>query len=76
MEQRRLGTSGLQVSAIGLGRALDLTVTAEGVETAEQADRVLAAGCTFGQGYLFSPPISAEEVYTLLPLSQMIEARD
>jgi diguanylate cyclase (GGDEF)-like protein len=68
--------SAILEAVIGLGRALDLTVTAEGVETAEQADRVLAAGCTFGQGYLFSPPMPAEEISTLLTLSQVIEARD
>jgi len=68
--------SAILEAVIGLGRALDLTVTAEGVETAEQADRVLAAGCTFGQGYLFSPPIPAEEIAELLTVSQMIDVRD
>lgn len=45
------------VSAItGLGRALDVETTAEGVETAEQLLFLRTAGCRFAQGYLFSRP--------------------
>jgi diguanylate cyclase (GGDEF)-like protein len=43
-------------SVIGLGRAMGLTVTAEGVETPEQMNALVAAGCTELQGYLFSHP--------------------
>jgi diguanylate cyclase (GGDEF)-like protein/PAS domain S-box-containing protein len=42
---------------LDLGRSLDLSVVAEGIETPEQADRLLALGCAYGQGYLFSRPI-------------------
>jgi diguanylate cyclase (GGDEF)-like protein len=46
------------VSAItGLGRALDIETTAEGVETAEQLVFLRTAGCRFAQGYLFSRPV-------------------
>jgi diguanylate cyclase (GGDEF)-like protein len=45
-----------------LGRALDLTVTAEGVETQEQLEAIRAEGCTEMQGYLFSPPLPAAEL--------------
>jgi diguanylate cyclase (GGDEF)-like protein/PAS domain S-box-containing protein len=45
---------------LDLGRSLDLTVVAEGIETVEQADRLLALGCAYGQGYLFSRPIVPE----------------
>ena len=45
-----------------LGRALGLTVTAEGVETAEQHRFVRAAGCHQLQGFLFSPPVAAERI--------------
>jgi EAL domain-containing protein (putative c-di-GMP-specific phosphodiesterase class I) len=45
------------VSAItGLGRALDVETTAEGVETAEQLAFLRTAGCRLAQGYLFSRP--------------------
>ncbi len=39
-----------------MGRALGLDVVAEGVETAEQAVLVAAAGCGFAQGYFFGRP--------------------
>ena len=39
----------------GLAASLDMTATAEGVETAEQLDMVRALGCVEMQGYLFSP---------------------
>ncbi len=45
-----------------LGRALGLTVTAEGVETGEQHRFVRAAGCHQLQGFLFSPPVEAERI--------------
>jgi EAL domain-containing protein (putative c-di-GMP-specific phosphodiesterase class I) len=45
-----------------LGRALGLTVTAEGVETSEQHRFVRAAGCHQLQGFLFSPPVAAERI--------------
>jgi len=37
-----------------------VTVIAEGVETAAQADALRAAGVSMAQGFYFSPPISAE----------------
>ena len=53
-------------AVIGLGRALGITVTAEGVETADQLERVRLAGCTEVQGYLFSRPLSARNAFLLL----------
>ena len=42
---------------LGLARALNLKVVAEGVETVQQKDLLRAAGCTQLQGYLFSKPM-------------------
>jgi EAL domain-containing protein (putative c-di-GMP-specific phosphodiesterase class I) len=53
-------------SIVHLGRALGLTVTAEGVETAEQHRFLQALGCHQLQGYLFSKPVPAEEIDRLL----------
>jgi diguanylate cyclase (GGDEF)-like protein len=41
----------------GLAADLGLRVVAEGVETAEQARRLVARGCTLGQGHHFLPPV-------------------
>ena len=41
---------------VSLGRAIGLTVSAEGVETQAQAEILLAAGCDQLQGYLFGMP--------------------
>ena len=43
-------------SLVSLAHALDLTVTAEGVETADQADLLRAIGCDAGQGWHFGRP--------------------
>ena len=49
-----------------LGASLGMSTTAEGVETAEEFERLRADGCTEVQGYLFSPPQPATEVARLL----------
>jgi len=41
-------------------------VVAEGVERAEQRDALYAAGCGLIQGYLFSKPVSADELSRML----------
>jgi diguanylate cyclase (GGDEF)-like protein len=51
---------------IGLARALQLNVVAEGVESEEQARFLAHAGCTEMQGYLFSPPRPFDEISAML----------
>ena len=50
---------------VALGNSLGLAVIAEGVETSEQRDFLLANDCKAYQGYLFSKPlpIDAFEIY-------------
>ena len=50
----------------GLGRSLNITTTAEGVETLDQLDRLRAEGCNQVQGFLFSAAKPASEVAELL----------
>ncbi len=52
-------------SVVHLGRALGLTVTAEGVETAEQQRFLQAVGCHLLQGYLFAKPMTAQVPITM-----------
>jgi diguanylate cyclase len=56
-------------SVVHLGRALGLTVTAEGVETVEQQRFLQAVGCHLLQGYLFSKPVQAHQIDEMLKLS-------
>jgi diguanylate cyclase (GGDEF)-like protein/PAS domain S-box-containing protein len=50
----------------GLGRSLNITTTAEGVETMDQLDWLRAEGCTEVQGFLFSAARPASEIEALL----------
>src|SRR5205807_6510453 len=45
-----------------LAHTLNMTTTAEGVETEQQLETLRAAGCTEMQGYLFSRPVPAPEL--------------
>ncbi|NML61905.1 EAL domain-containing protein [Massilia sp. RP-1-19] len=47
----------IAIAIIQLGKSLNLSVIAEGVETAEQADFLLRHGCNLAQGYLYSRPV-------------------
>lgn len=44
-------------AVVSLAQALELDVTAEGIETAEQAARLRDLGCRYGQGSYFSGPL-------------------
>jgi EAL domain-containing protein (putative c-di-GMP-specific phosphodiesterase class I) len=55
------------VSAIlAIGSALDMPVTAEGVETEAQLDTLRRLGCETVQGFYFAQPLSAEECLAAL----------
>ncbi|MEI8096200.1 MAG: bifunctional diguanylate cyclase/phosphodiesterase [Spirochaetales bacterium] len=48
-------------AVISMARALNLDITAEGVETSAQADYLNRTGCTYGQGWLYAKPMPLEE---------------
>jgi diguanylate cyclase (GGDEF)-like protein len=53
-------------ATVALAEALDLTVTAEGVETEEEADLLRNAGCAQFQGFFFAKPVGAAAISDLL----------
>ena len=53
-------------SIIALAKSLDLTVTAEGIETSAQEHELKSLHCANGQGYLFSKPVPQAEISALL----------
>ena len=56
-------------AVVALGKDLNVTVLAEGVETPEQLALLVAANCAEGQGHLFSKPVPAEDVVRTLDAS-------
>jgi diguanylate cyclase (GGDEF)-like protein len=54
---------------IAFAKALNLSITAEGIETAEQLALLQALKCDRGQGYYFSKPITGDEMSNILATS-------
>ncbi|MBD2435501.1 EAL domain-containing protein [Nostoc sp. FACHB-110] len=66
--QMQQGNRNYQVvqTIITLSDQLGLAVLAEGIETPQQSQWLQQLGCEFGQGYLFSKPLPADEIDLLL----------
>ena len=60
------GSRAMMLSSIALARALNMGVTAEGVETEEQAELVRLAGCDQIQGWLYYRALPAAEIDRLI----------
>jgi diguanylate cyclase (GGDEF)-like protein/PAS domain S-box-containing protein len=60
------GDRALCEAIIVLAHKLGLKVIAEGIETEQQFQLLLEAGCDYGQGYLISKPAPAEEIELIL----------
>ena len=52
-------------AALSIGRAAELGVVAEGVETEDQLELLRAAGCHFVQGFLLGRPVPPEQCRAL-----------
>jgi EAL domain-containing protein (putative c-di-GMP-specific phosphodiesterase class I) len=59
------GSRAVAESIVAAARARKMRVVAEGVETTEQQQAILATGCEIVQGYVFGPEASAAEVSQL-----------
>jgi EAL domain-containing protein (putative c-di-GMP-specific phosphodiesterase class I) len=56
--------SSIARAVIALGRSMQLTVIAEGVETEQQQAFLRSEGCDEGQGYLYSHAVSASDFFS------------
>jgi diguanylate cyclase (GGDEF)-like protein len=63
---QHLGDTEIVRLILALAHTLNLDTIAEGVETQEHIAELQALGCYLGQGYIFSPPVSAEEAEELI----------
>ena len=65
-ETAKPNSQGILQFIIDLARWMHLDVVAEGVETAEQLERLRQIGCDYVQGYYFARPMPCEEFKALL----------
>ena len=54
-------TRDILANVIALGKALDMEIICEGIETPEQEKLLLSLGCYYGQGYLNAKPMPAKD---------------
>lgn len=66
------GSRAMMLSSIAVARALHMGVTAEGVETEEQADMVRLAGCDQIQGWLYYRAMPAAEIDRLIEAQNLL----
>lgn len=64
------------LSAVALTRSLGVPLVVEGVETAEQAERLTATGTELAQGYLYSRPVEPAALGPLLPARLPLPSAD
>jgi sensor c-di-GMP phosphodiesterase-like protein len=62
----------ISTAIIDLAKSLNLHIVAEGIETQNQLIFFRDRGCHAMQGFLYSPPVPAEEVQTLLSLDRRL----
>ncbi len=55
-------SAALAGAIVAMSQSLEIRTVAEGIEDADQADRMRSLGCTYGQGYFFSHPLSTTDV--------------
>ncbi|WP_184701021.1 EAL domain-containing protein [Rhizobium lusitanum] len=53
-------------SVISMARELNMRVVAEGIESEEDALELAKIGCTYGQSFIFGPPMGSDSVVRLL----------
>ena len=71
---REKDDSSIILAIIGLADSMNMVVTAEGVETAEQAALLTSYGCAQAQGFLFAQPMSAAALAGLIDATEAVSA--
>ncbi len=71
LDQREDATSIVR-AILGLAEDLGMSTTAEGVETADQLVWLAQRGCTEGQGYYFSRPLSRRDFRKLIARQSLV----
>ncbi|MEQ8698035.1 MAG: EAL domain-containing protein, partial [Bauldia litoralis] len=61
---------------IGLSQALNIHINAEGVETLEQANQLMADGCQEVQGFLYGAPMSNTAISDLVTSLGILSGAD
>jgi EAL domain-containing protein (putative c-di-GMP-specific phosphodiesterase class I) len=56
------GANPLMHAVVTLADSLKLVLCVEGIETQQEAEYVSRLGCEYGQGYLYCPPLAADEL--------------
>jgi diguanylate cyclase (GGDEF)-like protein/PAS domain S-box-containing protein len=59
-------TDGVAKAIVSIGHSLSMRTVAEGIETQAQLEQLRALGCAYGQGYLFSQPLTSDAFVDLL----------
>lgn len=60
--ERQLDDAAIVEAVVGLGKSLGMSITAEGVETAGQAEHLRLLGCDHAQGYHYAKPMIGSRV--------------
>ena len=72
--EKRLEAGPILRAIVGMASGLNCEVLSEGVELAQQRDRLLALGCRLMQGFHFARPQSGEDVLDLLAADARVTA--
>jgi EAL domain-containing protein (putative c-di-GMP-specific phosphodiesterase class I) len=68
--------SALTEAIIGLATILNLRPVAEGIQHADQVEKLRALNCELGQGFYFAAPMPIEGIRELLDARQALRARE
>lgn len=66
MGMRETGNLEIIRAIVSMAAGLSMDVTAEGIETSDQLNRLQELECGFGQGFYFNRPLTASDAGALL----------